>query len=214
MTKKARKKATPKSRAVSTSKATRKHAAINIYNRLHILDYHHESSGNQTRTARHFRANGFPTLDQATISRMVQDEAKWRDLGKTDAFLEVVRVRSVRHPQFDQALSIWVDQIEAAQFNGLTGNAIRSVAWHVYTKLKVPDDERTCLSEGWLDSFKARNGLRMHRFHGEAASISPEDVDRERARLQVLLTSAFDNGYDINDIYNFDETSFLRICTR
>ncbi|OQR84701.1 hypothetical protein ACHHYP_13032 [Achlya hypogyna] len=79
MTKKARKTATTKSRAVSTSKATRKHAAITIYDGLHILDCHNDIGGKQTRTARHFRVNGFPTLDQPTISPTICDFVSYVD---------------------------------------------------------------------------------------------------------------------------------------
>ncbi|OQR81002.1 hypothetical protein ACHHYP_16868 [Achlya hypogyna] len=76
MTKKARKNAAPKSRIVSMSKATRKHVAID---RLHIPDYHHKCGGSQTRTVRHFRANCFSTLYQATISRLICDFVSYVD---------------------------------------------------------------------------------------------------------------------------------------
>ncbi|OQR87644.1 tigger transposable element-derived protein 6-like [Achlya hypogyna] len=205
---------TPKSRAVAKDAPKKRRSSPNVYDRTKILDFYHANGRNQTLTASFFKVNGFPNMNQSTVSRMVHDEARWRTMAEKNVCLDAVRVRSVRHPRFDAALSIWVDQMEAARFNGLTSDVIRAVAMHVYEKLEIPEHERTSLSNGWIDAFKSRNGLRFHRFHGEAASISAGDVASERARVQALLTSAFDNGYDINDIFNFDETGSKQSKTR
>ncbi|OQR81818.1 tigger transposable element derived 6-like, partial [Achlya hypogyna] len=204
MAKKSSKKLSRESR--SNPKGALTMSQPKVIDRLEIIKFYHANGQNQTHTAKHFQANGFPSLSQSTVSRFVRDEDKWHHLAESASMRDVVRVRPARHPLFDAALSMWIDQMEAAKFNGLTGDVIRTIALLVYDKLEVPKHSRTELSEGWLTRFKARNNLRFHRFHSESAAISVEDVHTERARLRVLLSGAFDNGYDMND---FDETSFF-----
>jgi hypothetical protein len=184
-----------------------------LHDKIQMLDYFCANGSDQTKTAMYFRDHGFPTLSQSTISRYVADATRLRSLAKTPTKLSTIRIRSTHQPLFDKALSMWVDTMEERQFNGTSGDIIRAVALRVYDKLETPQDQRLKLSAGWLDRFKARNALRFRRFHGEAAAVSSETVAAERGRLQALLTEAFDNGYSINDIYNFDESSFFYAAT-
>jgi hypothetical protein len=70
----------------------------------------------------------------------------------------------------------------------------------------VPEDERLKLSDGWLMRFKERNGLKEMKRHGEAASSRAETVERERKWVQELIEKW---GYELQDIFNIDETGLF-----
>jgi hypothetical protein len=72
--------------------------------------------------------------------------------------------------------------------------------------LQVPGDERLCLSNGWLDCFKARNSLKDIKRHSKAASASIDTMEQERNRIQELIKKY---GYELYDIFNMDETGLF-----
>ena len=70
----------------------------------------------------------------------------------------------------------------------------------------IPHDERLNLSDGWLARFKARNGLKQFKRHGEAGSADAATVERERQCIQELIKKY---GYELRDIFNMDETGLF-----
>ncbi|EIW65589.1 hypothetical protein TREMEDRAFT_36150 [Tremella mesenterica DSM 1558] len=70
------------------------------------------------------------------------------------------------------------------------------------------EGDRLKFSQAWLSSTKRRLNLRSRQLHGEAGSNDAVHVEAERARVQELL-----RGYDLNDIYNEDETGLCHAMT-
>ncbi|KIO27065.1 hypothetical protein M407DRAFT_73789, partial [Tulasnella calospora MUT 4182] len=68
----------------------------------------------------------------------------------------------------------------------LTGDILRGKARRFAELQGVVPKQFLSLSNGWLDSFKQRHGLKQYRFHGEAGKIT--------------------DGYALRDILNMDET--------
>lgn len=174
-----------------------------LHDRLTILDWHHENGGNQSKTARHFKENGFPFISQSRVSAWLKDEGNMRARASTTRELTSKRVRTVSNPDFENALIIFVQQAESRGL-ALTGEVIRAAGAKFYDQLGIPVNERQKLSNGWLESFKERVGLRSFRFHGEAQSANVEHVEDERARLKSLLA-----GWDLCNVFNMDETALF-----
>ena len=143
----------------------------NLHDKLMILKWHHENGEKQIKTVHHFNANGFPTLTQS-ISKWLSKEAELQERLTSGINPSFKRFREAKNPQFDKSLSLWVDQMESGKFNGLTGDAIREAARNVYDKLGVPEEQRLKLSNGWLESFKARNRCR----YSSTVSVNTTDV--------------------------------------
>ena len=59
-------------------------------------------------------------------------------------------------------------------------------------------------SSGWLHKFKERNGIRLHKLHGEASSVNQDVVIESRLSLQEKMSS-----YPAERIYNMDETGLF-----
>jgi hypothetical protein len=179
---------------------------------IEILDWHHKNGKNQSSTARHF-APLYPNLKikQPLVSAWLKDEAKWRTLGEETGQAgdrSAKRVRQTEHPEIDEMMYLWVSK---AMGDGilLTGEVLRQ-KWHAFADLVgVPGDDHLKLSNGWLESFKRRNGLKEWKRHGEAASADMchmSTVERERQRIQELIKKY---GYELRDIFNMDETGLF-----
>ena len=102
-------------------------------------------------------------------------------------------------------MDLWVTK---ASWDGilLTGEVLHQ-KWSAFADLVgIPKEDRLTLSNGWLDHFKTRNGLKNMKRHGEAASISLAAVDAERKHIQQLIDKY---GYELRDIFNMDETGLF-----
>jgi len=78
----------------------------------------------------------------------------------------------------------------------LTGEVLRQ-KWNAFAKLVgIPEEDQLKLSNGWLESFKDRHGLKEMKQHGEAASAGADTVEKERKRIQELIIKY---GYELRD---------------
>jgi hypothetical protein len=180
--------------------------------RIEVLNWFHENGKNQSKTARHFDTI-YPNLHirQPLVSSWVNNEPIWRERWEQSNHQSdhmAKRVRQTEHPEISEMMFLWVSK---AMGDGilLTGEVIRQ-KWNTFADLAgIPKDDRLNLSNGWLDRFKERNGLRQQKRHGEAASASQQTVEQERKRIQKLIKEA---GYELCDIYNMDETGLFYGC--
>jgi hypothetical protein len=60
------------------------------------------------------------------------------------------------------------------------------------------------LSNGWLDKFKKRNGIRSCVLHGEEGSVNKLELEEHRRILQEVLSQ-----YSPKDVFNFDESALF-----
>ena len=99
-------------------------------------------------------------------------------------------------------LDLWVLKVMADNIL-ITGKVLRQ-KWKTFANLVgIPDDEHLSLSDGWLRQFKARNGLKEMKRHGEAASTASKTVEWKHLHIQKLIVEK--NGYALHDIFNGDE---------
>jgi hypothetical protein len=145
------------------------------------------------------------------VSVWVKEEPKWRELWEQtnhQSGRTAKRARQTEHPEVTEMMDLWVSK---AMSHGilLTGEVLRQ-KWNRFADLVgIPEDERLNLSNGWLSRYKGRNGLKELKRHGEAASANTENVERERKRIQELITKY---GYQLRDIFNMDETGLFWGC--
>lgn len=67
-----------------------------------------------------------------------------------------------------------------------------------------PEAESFEFSNGWIDSFKRRHGIRNFRRFGESGAVDMEVLANELPMIREKLAS-----YQPNDIYNMDETGLF-----
>lgn len=195
-----------KEHASEQKKPRRENASIEI--KIKVLDWYEKNGKNQTKPVKHF-SSLYPNtrISQATISNWVKQseelKKEWGNGGCLNP--DAKRVVQTQHPDVNEMLELWVSK---AMSDGLilTGDILRK-KWEDFADLAgIPTDERLRLSQGWLTRFKARNGLKNFKRHGEAGSVDPGTIELERARIQELLQ---DRSYELKDIYNMDETGLF-----
>jgi hypothetical protein len=168
------------------------------------LDWHHWSvERNQTVTAKQFDKI-YPNLclKQPIILTWVKNKKKWRDEWEIGGgSRSAKRTKQTKHLEVNDMLELWTLKTIGDGIH-LTGEVLRQKWRHFADMANIPLDERLHLSDGWLASFKKQCGLKEFKFHGEAASAKPDDVEKECARVRELITNL---KYPLRNIFNMDE---------
>lgn len=174
--------------------------------KLEVLDYTAANKCTQTDVALHFgklwpKAN----ITRTTISRWIKKEEELRELARKagSSELNFARRQTSVQPDLMHSLAFWL-QNAARDGVILTEEVIRTEYKKFASLLEIPEDQQLKCSNGWIESFKKRHGLRQITMHGEAASVDTEAVATERLRL-LSITSEF----ALKDIYNCDETALF-----
>jgi hypothetical protein len=171
--------------------------------RLEVIEWYYANGESQTKTVKHFSLM-YPNMgiSQPNISRWLKNEDRIRNASTTVSG-QTKRIAEVKFPKVEELLVTWIRACEkSGQF--VTGDQIRE-KWNEFARLeKIKSKDWLTLTNGWLDSFKARHNLREIKRHGEASSASPDSVKAERQRV-LEITAEFKPG----DVYNMDETGLF-----
>jgi hypothetical protein len=196
----------PNSGVISAKKdKVKQRVNLTLNDKVEIVDFleSEDSAGmSQAEIAKHLQKK-FPKLQQFSISRIKGQAAAIRERAKDLTQLTYKRPRKVQYPALESALSLWVVEMESRGVK-LSGDLICGQARRFAQMLGVDDNNFLKLSNGWLDSFKARHLLKSYRFHGEAASVSEAGVQAARKRLQEITSH-----YALRDVFNMDETALF-----
>jgi hypothetical protein len=134
----------------------------------------------------------------------VSDTLKWSAelLTKaTTSNLNSKRQKTVKFPVMEAALAEWF--LANQEHVNLSGDLIRESAMKIIDRL-YPDHPLFEFSNGWLEAFKIRHGIKKHRRFGESGSV---DMITVVAALPGIC-QVFD-AYKWCDIYNMDESGLF-----
>ena len=59
-------------------------------------------------------------------------------------------------------------------------------------------------SNGWLERFKKRHGILLHKVHQESNEVNLAVVEKSREELRCIISK-----YELSDVYNMDETGLF-----
>jgi len=137
------------------------------------------------------------SVNQGTISLMLKRLAEIL-AKKEDVNRATKRQRTVKYPLMGTALYWWFftyqDQVN------MSGDFTKEKAAYFLAKL-YPGHGAFEFSNGWLEAFKNRRGIKSYRRFGESGSANMAVI--EESLLQICLTL---DQYEQRDIYNMDET--------
>ncbi|KAG8939468.1 hypothetical protein FRC04_006275 [Tulasnella sp. 424] len=111
---------------------------MTLHDCIRILDFAQANPKlSQGEIAAYFRKNGFPTMNQSTISRIIKGEKATRAEAENEGNLSFKRPRLVEFPAIEAALAAWVLQ---GQTKGLriTGEVLREKA-HRFAQIEGVD---------------------------------------------------------------------------
>ena len=148
---------------------------------IEILDWYHANGENQSKTVGDF-GSIYPNLriKQPLISAWVWEEDKWREewaCGHGGAWTAKC-AQQTQHPKITEMMDLWVLQVMSENIL-LTGEVLCQKWTRFADLMGVPKDDCLKLSDSWLARFKARNGLKEFKCHGEAALANLKTVERE-----------------------------------
>ena len=133
----------------------------------------------------------------STLSDILKNDTKWTG---TDFPTTYSRVPPANHAVLEKSLVEWISRMDSV--NGfLNEEIIIAKAKEYGEKLKI---EGLKFSHGWLHRFKNRYNLKMRNLHGEAASISDENVQKLRKDISDNLKEI-----DPECLLNMDETALF-----
>ncbi|WAQ85396.1 hypothetical protein PtA15_6A24 [Puccinia triticina] len=168
--------------------------------KIFILDWHHANGKKQTKTAAYFTAlKGWPTITQPLISNWLKDEEKIRANLKL-ATPDTKRLRIVRHPEVEKALSVWCNQSIAENFQ-LGCDLIKIKALEFAIGFGLDQAEFSKSSTCWIDRFLDRQGARTIKSH-KAETFTQAGIEVERQRIKGAIAY-----YAPQDVWTLDETS-------
>ena len=145
--------------------------------RIEILEWHNKNGRNHSKTTCHFNPI-YPNLKlkQPIISDWAKNEKKWQGRWKGEQGAKCMW--QTQHPEIMEMLDLWVSQAMKNEII-MTGEVLHQ-KWIAFATIAgIPEDDRLKLSDGWLEKFKAWNGLKEFKRHGDAASSNPETVEQE-----------------------------------
>lgn len=182
----------------------RKKKALTFSDKIKIIDHMRAHRLTQKQAAEYWDENGYQgRVTQKNISVWLKNEDRIRaEVALGGAKRATRRIREVKFPALEAALTLWVESREA-MLQPITGPLIVAKAERLSDAMNLPHDAIK-FSNGWIDEFKRRHSLQHYQNHGEAGSVNLTSVKEERVRMRREL-----QGWDLNDVFNADETSFF-----
>ena len=178
-------------------KAGEKHVSLTKEEKLRVI---HEHDRGDKKTQNELVAWITKTMKKNVSRASVAKMIKNRD--KLDQMLnpESKRVSSVDHPLHDKSLYEWILRHESLGI--LTDDIVKMKAKQFAVKLEITDD--FTMSNGWLQKFKHRYGIKSWIKHGEKGSVDETVITAALPDLRQKLSA-----YPPDCVYNMDETGLF-----
>jgi hypothetical protein len=138
-----------------------------------------------------------------STSKKILDNKKWLKYGASGISRKKTRQRPDKYPRTNEVVSTWT-LVALNNSHIPRGPIIQQKALSFAKNFPGEADFKT--SEGWLESFNGKHGIRSYVQYGEANSAPPDNLPKERAKLQGLLPQ-----YNRDDIYSVDESGLFFI---
>jgi hypothetical protein len=149
---------------------------------------------------RQFNMKKLPS--QSTISNILNNKRRIPE-SLDDQNRGLKRKRIVKSTELDNVLAEWILQ---RQGNGviMTWSLIQAKARVFADQLNLSESQRPTFSDGWLEKFLERHGLRTVKMSGESGSADVAAIEAALPDLQAIIQS-----YAPRDVFNMDETGLF-----
>jgi hypothetical protein len=137
-------------------------------------------------------------IGYSTVKKIRQNEEEIRKIVMNNGNLSRKRKRESPNEEIGEALIVWFNQMRA-QNAMIHGPLMMEKARQLAITLEHQDFEP---SHGWLERLKARHNIKFIKVSGE--QVSADKAGAENWINNVL--SGMIEGYDLNDVFNADET--------
>lgn len=150
-----------------------------------------------------FKSQFHRLITQPTISESLSAKFAHLDNNQSIIHSEQQRLRPAKYPQLEAALFEWHQRYEVEI--PLSSEAIKEQARKFWRRLpQYQEMELPQFSNGWLEGFKKRHGIKQRIRHGEAASLDEAAIAEQLLGVQLAA-----RAFNPRDIYNCDETGLF-----
>ena len=182
------------------SRTKRARIEISAAKKQEICQYKAENQkATQQDIVRPFSLTWGTAIERSTISSILKEKEKWLSFpmqGSTNS----ARNRSCKEPLLESALSMWFNDVRTKNLP-VNSDMIIEKAKKFGGELGVVGFS---YSNGWLERFKKRHVILLHKVHGESNEVNLADVEKSREELRCTISE-----YKLSDVYNMDETGFF-----
>ena len=192
------------------------HAPITNEIRIAISKRKRDTSGTQKDIAQWVAEKFGMTVSQAAISKILKQQehciSQGEKVGARDGAkisMDAKRQKTVEYPLMEEALYKFVRTYEDVM--DLSGELYKEKG-RIFLERLYPDQDTNTFqfSNGWLNRFKARYGIKERVRHEESGSVNLEILEQSLPAIREVL-----DQYEWKDIYNMDETGLfyrLQVC--
>lgn len=175
----------------------KKRKSLELSTKLKIIQECENASVSRSEIGRRYG------LTPSTLFTILKNKDKIQSAAVKDcAPGKTKKLRAAKHIDLEEALFTWFSQNRARGIP-VDGAMLKAKAVQLALQLNIDDEDFKC-SDGWLNRFKARKGISLHKISGESESVNKEAVNS----WQPILASILDR-YKPSDVYNADESGLF-----
>lgn len=140
-------------------------------------------------------------VSQATISNTLKRSAEFlsSDFEKGGSSK---RQKSAKYPDLEKVVYEWF--LQHQERVNITGELILEKANEALKLLHPEDPANHRLSQGWLEKFKSRHGIKSYRRFGESGSVDMHDMENKLESIREKI-----DQFPRKDVFNMDETGLF-----
>lgn len=146
----------------------------------------------------HFNMKWNLTIGRSTITELLNNKEKIREYGSPGS----KRARKGNYPELDECLFLWFSNVRAA--NIPISEAMLAMQCKKFCETLGISKLEFKASHGYFRGFKSRFGIKEYTISGENRGVDPNVVKIGREDIKKCTRK-----YDLNDVYNFDETALF-----
>ncbi|XP_010419288.1 PREDICTED: CENP-B homolog protein 2-like [Camelina sativa] len=140
-------------------------------------------------------------VSQGTISNTLKRSDEYLSTN-LESRKDIKRHKPAKYPEMEKVLFEWFLQYQDRV--NMTGELILEKA-KVTMKLVYPEqDFEHQFSQGWLEKFKLRHGIKSFRRFGESGSVDVEDMEKKLEAIRGKI-----DKFSKKDVFNMDETGLF-----
>ena len=139
-----------------------------------------------------------------SVSNIVKRKVEYMECYETNENSTKKRnLRDESSQQLDQQVYEWF-VTQRSKNIPISGPLLQERARQISLQLDGPNAGTFKGSNGWLEKFRTRHGIKHRAICGESATVDPVTVDDWKTRLPLII-----DKYAPEDVYNADETGLF-----
>ncbi|KAG5322896.1 JERKL protein, partial [Pseudoatta argentina] len=153
-------------------------------------------------------------VGRVTVGDWIRNRAKlmaWKE--KTKSSNERKAMKFTEHTKVEEALFLWFVQ-QREKGAPISGSILQAKALSLYSHFPDEAEKEECFvaSNGWLDRWKKRYGIRLMQFNTRGEKFF-EDDDVVNIFKEKFKKTIKRGGYSLEQIYNCDEITLKNLTT-